>query len=192
MPDQIIDDLATPVTLLQSIAQGDHSAFKELYDLFSVKVYNIVLNYTQHEQDAEEVTQEVFTSIFKHAGSFKGRAQVSTWIYRIAVNKSINHLNRKKRFSFLSLGFGTDETPDFVHPGVLLENKEKAKQLYKAIASLPENQKTAFILSFIEELPRQEVADTMEISLKATESLLQRAKKNLRKKLGDFYQKRRK
>ena len=73
--------------------------------------------------------------------------------------------------------------PDFNHPGIIEENKENAKLMYKAIDTLPDAQKTAFILGFIEEKPRQEIADIMEISLKAVESLLQRAKANLKIKL---------
>lgn len=74
-----------------------------------------------------------------------------------------------------------------MHPGILLENKEKSKILFDFIYQLPENQKTAFILSLVEDLPRQEVADVMEISLKAVEGLLQRAKENLRKKIISDY-----
>lgn len=74
-----------------------------------------------------------------------------------------------------------------MHPGVLLENKEKSKYLFKAIDSLDEKQRTAFILSYIESLPRQEVADIMDTTLKSVESLLQRAKANLRKKIAAIY-----
>ena len=74
----------------------------------------------------------------------------------------------------------------------LPQNKENAIALYQAMECLPANQKTAFILSFIEELPRQEVADIMEISLKAVESLLQRAKSNMRSELEKIYPHRRK
>jgi RNA polymerase sigma-70 factor (ECF subfamily) len=81
---------------------------------------------------------------------------------------------------------------EFEHPGVLLENKENAASLYKAMECLPNSQKTAFILSYIEELPRQEVADIMETSLKAVESLLQRAKSNMRSELEKSYPNRRK
>ena len=75
---------------------------------------------------------------------------------------------------------------------MLLEKRESSKILFQVIDTLPDSQKTAFILSFVEELPRQEVADIMEISLKATESLLQRAKNNLRNKLKNKYPDRRK
>ena len=83
------------------------------------------------------------------------------------------------------------DIPHFDHPGVVLEQKEKARTLFKAIESLPEQQKTAFILSFLEELPRQKVAEIMQVSLKAVESLLQRGKGNLRLRLEDFYEGRR-
>ena len=134
----------------------------------------------------------MFTNIFRNASKFKAEAAVSTWIYRITVNAALNQLKKKKRFSFLRFGTDIPDKPDFEHPGVLLENKENAKNLFKVINTLPDAQKTAFILSFVEGLPRQEVADIMETSLKAVESLLQRGKQNLRKKLEKMYPHRRK
>lgn len=177
--------------ILSSIAHGDAQAFRLLYDLYNEKVFNTAISYLQSEQDAEEVTQDVFTSIYKNAGKFKGQASVSTWIYRITVNTSLNAIKKKKRSSFLSLSSIEYDTPDFDHPGILLENKENARALFKAINALPANQKTAFILSFIEDLQRQQVAEIMETSLKAVESLLQRGKKNLRKILEKTYENRR-
>lgn len=184
--------MSEPRQILQSIVNGDKKAFQHLYELFCDKVYNTAISYVQNEQDAEEVTQDVFTSIFKNAAKFKGKSTVSTWIYRITINASLNVLKKKKRLAFLRFGQVNKETPDFEHPGILLENKESAKALFKIIDTLPNNQKTAFILSFVEELPRQEVADIMETSLKAVEALLQRAKKNLRLKLEKEYPNRRK
>lgn len=177
---------------MSAVATGDRNAFRQLYDLYADKVYNTALSYAQNEADAEEITQDVFTNIFRYAGNFKGESAVGTWIYRISVNTSLNHLKKKKRFSFLKFGDTTTDQPDFEHPGVLLENKENAKILFRVIDTLPDNQKTAFILSYVEELPRQEVADIMELSLKAVESLLQRAKAGLRNKLDDHYPHRRK
>lgn len=184
--------MANSFNLIEAIARGDKKAFQQLYDLFSEKVFNTSLSYAKNEQEAEEITQDVFTSIFRNADKFKGDSAVSTWIYRIAVNTSLNHIKKKKRFSFLKFGESEKDSADFEHPGVLLENKENAKVLFKVIDSLPESQKTAFILSFVEDLPRQEVADIMEISLKALESLLQRGKKSLRDKLEKIYPNRRK
>ena len=178
--------------LMGSLANGDRRAFGQLYELFSDKVYNVALGYTQNEQDAEEVTQDVFVKVFHKAAQFKGEAKVSTWIYRITVNVALNLLKKRKRYSFLSFGKPVKEEIDFEHPGILLERKEDAKVLFKAIHTLPEQQQTAFILSFVEGLPRQQVADIMDTSLKAIEALLQRGKRNLRKSLGDLYYQRRK
>lgn len=178
--------------LIQLIANGDQSAFKSLYGLFNERVYNTAISYAQNQQDAEEITQDVFTTIYRKAHQFKGDAKAGTWIYRIATNTSLNYLKKKKGRSLINLSLDNNDRPDFDHPGMLLERKEQGRALFKVIDTLPDSQKTAFILSFIEDLPRQEVADIMHTSLKATESLLQRAKKNLRVKLIKDYPNRRK
>lgn len=180
--------------LIKSIAKGNKPAYRKLYDSYSLKVYNTALSYCQKIEDAEEVTQDVFTKIFLNASTFKGNSSLNTWIYRITVNTSLNLLKKKKRSSNIFSLFGNEKMDNltFEHPGIILENKEKGAQLFKAIQTLPESQKTAFILSHIEELPQKEVADIMNTSLKAVESLLQRAKGNLRKKLTNLSSKRRK
>lgn len=187
--------------LLALMARGSEAALAELYAVFKNRVYNTALSFLQDTAEAEEVTQDVFVKIYHAAARFEGKSSVSTWVYRITVNQSLSRLsyrNRQKRFGWI-VRFAQEEHPQqpnidiphFDHPGVLLEQKENARMLFKAIESLPEQQKTAFILSFIEELPRQEVATVMDLSLKAVESLLQRAKTNLRKRLDNFFPDRR-
>lgn len=182
--------------LLQSIARGDAHAFKQLYELFKDRVYNTCLSHLQNSSDAEEATQDVFVEIHRSAGTFKSSAKVSTWIYRITVNKCIDRIRyrgRQKRFALISSIFNKDtgkvehDPTEFNHPGIIYEQKEKAAKLFAAINQLADNQKTAFILKQVEGLPQREIADIMELSEKAIESLLQRAKGNLRKILGDIY-----
>lgn len=189
------------IAWIRKAAYGDEQAMASLYAAFSTRVFNTALGYLQNAEDAEEVTQDVFVKIFRSAGQFEGKSTVSTWIYRITVNQSIDrhtYRNRQKRFGKIVRLFGGDsddkpvELPHFDHPGVILEQKENARILFAAIESLPDQQKTAFILSYLENLPRQEVADVMQMSLKAVESLLQRAKTNLRTRLDGFYPDRRK
>ncbi|MBY0433604.1 MAG: RNA polymerase sigma factor [Cyclobacteriaceae bacterium] len=190
----------TDSELIVSIVAGNRSAFRELYDKYKSRVYNTAISYLQSVADAEEVTQDVFVEIFHSAAKFKGQSSVGTWVYRITVNKCLDYLryrNRKKRMGFLASLFGESnelkvDAPHFEHPGVLLENKEKSTYLFQAIDKLPEQQKSAFILSQIEELPQKEVAEVMQLSQKAVESLIQRAKGNLRKELEKFYLERRK
>ncbi len=175
------------IEVIQDIAGGRGQAFKMLYDGYSEKVYNTALSYTKNHEEAEEITQDVFVKIFKSASTFRKESSVNTWIYRIVVNTSLNYVKKKNRFSLFKNTFNSSENIEFEHPGVLMENKENAARLYKAMEVLPASQKTAFILSFIEDLPRQEVADVMGVSLKAVESLLQRAKKNMRSELEKLY-----
>jgi RNA polymerase sigma factor (sigma-70 family) len=167
---------------------------KDIYQLYGRRVYNTAISIVQNSSDAEEITQDVFVEIHKSLEKFKGDASLGTWVYRIAVNTSLDHLRhrkRQKRWGLMTGLFGKDDAPidipDFHHPGIELENKEQAAILFRAIASLPENQKTAFVLSIIEELPQKEVGEIMKISLKAVESLIQRAKSNLRKDLENFF-----
>lgn len=181
---------------ISQIASGSETALEELYNTYAVKLYNTILSYTKNEEDAQELLQDVFVAVFNNANKFAADSSVSTWIYRIAVNKSLDFLRKKnsaKRFGIFTSLYKPDsgevqiEATDFVHPGVALENKEDARLLYQVIDSLSENQKTAFILTQIEGLPQQEVADIMQVTRKSVESLLQRAKVNLKKSLEDYY-----
>ncbi|MEP6616734.1 MAG: RNA polymerase sigma factor [Ginsengibacter sp.] len=181
--------------LIEQLKLKDERAFKTIVDTWQDMVYNTVLGIVQNAEDAEDVSQEVFIQVFESIKTFKGDSKFSTWIYRIAVTKSLDLLRRKKRkkrFAFIQSLFGKNDElindpPDFFHPGIAAENKENAAVLFKAIGSLPENQQTAFVLSKIEGLSYQEVSDVMQMTEASVDSLLHRAKTNLRKKLGDHY-----
>jgi RNA polymerase sigma-70 factor (ECF subfamily) len=186
----------TDQQLLELLVKGNELAFKQFYDRYSSKVYNTLLSYTKNAEDAEELLQDVFLTIYNSASVYRSESKVSTWIYRISVNKSLDFLRKKnsqKRFGIFSSLYRKDtgeiqfEAVDFMHPGVKLENQEEAKILFQVIDSLSENQKTAFILTQIEDLPQQEVAEIMKITRKAVESLVQRAKANLKKELEKKY-----
>lgn len=174
--------------LLQNVADGDGSALRMLYARHAERVYNTALSYLQIEADAEEVTQDVFAKAWRASAKFKAESQVTTWLYRITVNTSLTALKKRQRRGFLgSLSTATNDPPDFHHPGVKLEERETNRALFAAIYRLPDRQKTAFVLSFVEELPRQQVADVMGLTRKAVEGLLMRAKKGLRAGLASDY-----
>ena len=177
--------------ILRRIAEGDEKAFEIFYSTYSEKVYNTALSFTKVIEDAEEITQDVFVRIFKSASKFKQKSSVNTWVYRITINTSINYSKKKKRLRIFTTSDKPTDSIEFNHPGVMLEKKEEAALLFEVIDCLPTNQKTAFILSYIEDLPRREVAEIMKTSVKAVESLLQRAKKNMRVELNNFQSNRR-
>ncbi len=183
--------LESPLSSLPDFRQ-DPAAFRAFYERYKSRVFNVALSYVQRREEAEELTQDVFVEIYQSAEKFGGNAALGTWVYRITVNKCLDFLRyqkRQKRFAALrSLFLGETselrhDPPDFDHPGVGLERQEAARLLFGSIRHLPEAQQTAFILSYVEELPQAEVAAVMGLSRKAVESLLQRAKANLRKQL---------
>lgn len=182
--------------LIERLKNKDNTAFKEIVESRKGMVYNTVLGIIQNAEDAEDVAQDVFIQVYESIDSFKEESRFSTWLYRIAISKAMDHLrrkNRKKRFAFIQSLFGknnelVNDPPDFFHPGVLLENRENAAALFKAIKTLPQNQHTAFILNKIEGLSYQQISDVMKLSVSAVDSLLQRARTNLKKHLTSYYE----
>ena len=176
--------------LIERLKRGDESTFRILVEQYQDLVYNTALGIVQNESDAEDVAQEVFIQVYRSIGSFKSEAKLSTWIYRITTTRALDLLRArksKKRFGLLKRLWETaEESPmeniqDFNHPGVSLERKEEAAQLMTAIAQLPENQKVAFVLHKLEGLSYLEIAEVMGNTLPAVESLMHRARLNLRK-----------
>ena len=90
---------------------------------------------------------------------------------------------RKKHFFWFTVELNENDSIEFNHPGVLIENQEETAFIFSCINELPDNQKTALILNKIEQFPIAEIASVMELSVKAVESLIQRAKTNLLKKI---------
>ena len=183
-------------TFILALRSGDNDAFRKLVETYRQKVFNTAISLMQDHGAAEDISQEVFVTVFRSVASFDERSSLSTWIYRITVNKCLDQLRSRKRqkYSLFSRFFNTnfEETATssgFEHPGIKLEHRETARYLFKAIETLPYNQKTVFVLAHIEELPQKEIAEIMNISVKAVESLLQRARGNLRKKLSALYTK---
>ncbi len=181
--------------LIELVKKKDRIAFKTLVDTWQDMVYNTALGILQNTEDAEDVSQEVFIQVYESIAAFKGESKFSTWLYRITITKTTDHIRkkkRKKRFAFVQSLYGKNndqviELPDFFHPGVHLENKENAAVLFKAIEQLLPNQKTAFVLSKLENLSYREIAEVMNLSEAAVDALLQRAKDKLKNILKNYY-----
>lgn len=182
---------------IERLKKGEQSAYQELLSLYADKVYNTALGLMQNSEDAEDIAQEVFTEVFQSIEKFRGQSRLSTWIYRIAITKSLEEIRareRGKRKGILLSLFGKEElapvsaNEPFYHPGVTLENKEMSAILFTAIRRLPLNQRTAFTLNKLENLNYNELAEVMNVSVSSVESLLFRAKQNLRKILGHYYE----
>ena len=179
--------------LIQGLQTGEESAFRLLVETYQKPVYNTVLNILQDEHEAEDAAQEVFIKVYQSISRFRGDSALSTWIYRISVHVALDKCRRRKsrvKFSQLKNWFGAgDKEPEVTghyHPGIRLENKEKAARLFKAIDALPENQRIVFTLLKVQGLSYEEVCQIMNKKLKAVESLMSRAKLNLQQKLEHY------
>jgi RNA polymerase sigma-70 factor (ECF subfamily) len=175
--------------LIIRLREGNEDAFRELVKAFSDRIYNTVLGIVRNPQDAEDIAQDVFIQVYRSVNSFEENSALSTWIYRIAVNRSLDFLRtkkRQKRFAFITHIFGNNHESErtaieFHHPGAALDQKENAAMLFNAIKKLPEKQQAAFILNKTEGLSYNEIAAIMGLTEAAVDALLQRAKQNLRK-----------
>jgi RNA polymerase sigma factor (sigma-70 family) len=181
--------------LITQLQLGNESAFTKLVDEYQDMVYNTALGIVQQADDADDITQEVFIQIYQSVSSFKGDSKFSTWLYRITVSKALDHekkKKRKKRFGFVQSLFGDNGEEqiypvEFNHPGVQMEKKERANELFNALKQIPDKQRIAFTLHKLEGQSYQEVAEIMNTTLYAVESLMGRAKANLRTALKTYY-----
>jgi RNA polymerase sigma factor (sigma-70 family) len=182
-----LDISISETDLIVLLRQGNEEAFKQVFETYKDRIYNTMLYMLQSPEEAQDLTQDVFVDVFQDIGSFKTNSKLSTWIYSIAIHKALNRQRYKKARKRLGAVLSifnlspVDDAPDFVHPGILLENRELSETLYKAIDQLPEKQKTAFVLRQLEDLSYTEIAAVMQTTTPSVESLLFRAKQNLQK-----------
>lgn len=187
-----------PEEIKQLLKIDKNKAFNLIVQHFGDKVFSNCAYQLRSREDAEDVTQEVFASIFLTLDKFEGNSKLSTWIYAVTSNKCkefIRTKTRKKRLGFLVPLFDekteVNHAPiiDYYNPLIQLEDKEKAKILFDAIEQLAENQKRAYVHSKVEGYSYSEISEMMDLSVSSIESLLFRAKKRLQELLGDYYEK---
>ncbi len=180
--------------LIFRLKKNEDKAFAELIDVFGVKVFNLCISFTKNIEDAEDLTQDIFTKIFQSIHNFKGDASLATWIYKISVNQCYEYLRRNKRLkrtgqkveiSFAEQKISGDVSTD---PEKVLINSEYRIILFNALENLGEKQRMAFSLQHFQGYSYQEIAVLMDVSHSAVESLIYRARQNLMKELETIYQ----
>jgi len=183
----------TEEQIIQGIRNGDEAAFKELVNNYQELVINVCNSFLHNKDDALDVSQDVFIKAYYSIGNFRGQSRISTWLYRIAVNQSLNYIRDRKRkniFSSLDVLFnspGSDPVENLEDEGdnapQKMERQERKDLLFRAIGNLPKKQRVALTLNKLEELPYREVAEIMDITVSETGVLINRAKKTLQKKM---------
>jgi len=165
--------------LIERCARADRHAQKELYDLFSGRMYVICLRYTKSQPDAEDVLQEAFIKVFKNIGSFRGESRLEYWVKRVVINTALNH-QRNKLYQYPMYDI-EDIKQGYNYENILSEFQ--LEDLLKMIRSLPDGCQTVFNLYAIEGYNHKEIASMLGISEGTSKSQFSRARKLLQEKI---------
>lgn len=184
---------------IQRLRNKDRAAFQELVREYKNPLLNVCYGYVKNIDDAEDLTQEVFAEVYKNISNFKEEASLFTWMYRIAVSRSLDELKKRrslKRAAYFKKRIQSEaaeiemnqKSSDLPDPEEDLLQKQQQEFINYCLNELPETQRTAFVLSQQDGFSYKEIADIIEKSLSSVESLVHRSKQNLRKLMEDNYE----
>ncbi|NOU48347.1 MAG: RNA polymerase sigma factor [Bacteroidales bacterium] len=185
------------IELIDIILSGDKNKYAILIEKYQPMVFRVCRGFVFYKEDADDLMQEVFIKVFRALDTFNQQAAFSTWLYRITLNTCLNYKRKTERNQFF-LRFNKLGIRDLKKSETLMSesiqqadqpmiDNQHATQIKQAINRLPEKQQAAFVLSKYEDMPQQEIAQVMNISVGAVEQLLFRARENLRIQLAEYY-----
>ena len=190
--------MSAEAEFIERLKTGDATAFDTLVTRYTGDIYGLLFRITEDAEEAGDLTQETFLSVFKAIKKFRGDADLKTWLFRIAINQSRNRFRwwkRRRREKTVSLDapIGESETPfhetmagNFANPEEKILRREREKFLSQALRDLPENFREAVILCDIEGLSYEEIASVLEINIGTVKSRIARGREELRRKLKDI------
>jgi len=178
-----MDDI--DITLMLGVKAGDIQCFEQLFAKHQKSVLNVIYRYVGNAHLAEDLTQETFFRVYKARESYQADAKFTTYLYRIVTNLCINELKRRK--PLYSLDSSPEHTDNIPAPELhSTEDPELTQRVKAVIAGLLPNQRMAVVLNKYEKLSYQEIAERMDISVKAVKSLLARARTNIKEQLEPY------
>lgn len=168
----------TDSELVRRTKSGELAAFEELVKRHGQALFGFIYRMGGDAAEAEELTQETWVKAWKGIGSFKGRSEFKTWLFRIGMNLAINLKTRRKETEELNEFLPGEEKEE---PARAYQQRHQAEVVKDALAQLPVNQRTAIVLLIYEGMSYKEIAEVIGKSVRAVDSLLVRAKSQLRK-----------
>jgi RNA polymerase sigma-70 factor (ECF subfamily) len=193
MKDQKISD----VGLVNKFKAGNIAAFEEIISRYEAKVMNLALRFTRNQEDAEEVMQDVFTTVYRKIDGFRGQSAFSSWLYRIVVNAAFMKLRKKKQSQTISMEDLAPAVKQYcierdnlatAHSHGVAVTRELQEVLQRAIDKLPDQYRAVFVLRDVDGLSNQETGEILDLSIPAVKSRLHRSRLMLRKKLQRYYE----
>ncbi|WP_162415667.1 RNA polymerase sigma factor [Cyclobacterium roseum] len=153
--------------------------YRVLIETYQKRVYGLVRKMVIIHEDADDVVQNTFIKAFKNIHKFNHKSSLFTWIYRIAVNESLNFLEKKKRWTFFSMEDHHEVMESYLDKSPLVDGDEIQRKLQKAIIRLPEKQRLVFNLRYFEELPYEEISKMTQTSVGGLKASYHHAVKKL-------------
>lgn len=176
-------DAAEDDALMRAVAARDGQAFRQLVDCHAERPYRVAWRMLGDETEAQDVAQEAMLRLWRDAGGWRpGGAGVSAWLTRVATNLCLDRLRRRARILGGEVPERADDAP---LADALIAGDQQRQAVIRALDSLPPNQRAAVVLTYYEDLSNAEAAATMEMNIKAFESLLLRARRALRQLLAE-------
>jgi RNA polymerase sigma-70 factor (ECF subfamily) len=189
---QPLSPAAQDVEWMRQVAKGDMDAFQSLIEVHQARVVGTVAKMLGDDVDSEDIAQQVFIRVWKSAGRYQPTAKFTTWLFKITRNLVFNELRRRKRHPVTPLQHEEDEhffqpvDTAAMSPDASLLDSELNEAVQMAIDALPETQRMAIVLRRYEEMPYEEIAEVLGISIPAVKSVLFRARAELRENLRKY------
>jgi RNA polymerase sigma-70 factor, ECF subfamily len=190
------DKKYTDVQLINRFKNGSLDAYEELIARYSQKAFNLAMRFTRNQEDAEEVLQDVFATVYRKIAGFEGKSAFSSWLYRVIVNAAFMKLRKRKQFNAISLedltpsmrtAYVDQDSPLRVGSTNVTGSREMREVLQNAIDRLPDQYRAVFILRDVDGLSNQEAGEILGLSVPAVKSRLHRSRLMLRKRLQRYY-----
>lgn len=182
--------------LIQGFLGGEQDCYLELVERYTEKAFNLAFRFTRNNEDAEEVLQDVFLTVYKKLGAFEGKSAFSSWLYRITVNTALMLIRKKKQTPSVSIEevsptikeSWTGDSSANSNVDYMTTQHELRAALDHAVTKLPEEYRSIFLMRDVDGLSNQEVGEILHMSVPAVKSRLHRARLMLRKSLQKFYE----
>ncbi len=172
--------------LIERFLNGEEKAFNQLVIKYQKKIYDLVYKMIRNNEDALDLAQEVFVKAYHSLKDFKRQSMFYTWLYKIALNMSLNYLRQKKIRSFVSFFELGESLPSKHNPVEELEKDQLTKAIDQAVLGLPKKQRAIFVLRYYENMPYKEISELLGTSEGALKANYFQALKKLQKKLNPY------
>ncbi|MBY6038037.1 sigma-70 family RNA polymerase sigma factor [Fictibacillus nanhaiensis] len=162
--------------------KSEMDQLSDLMDEYGEEIKRLAFTYTKNWQQAEDITQEIFISVYNNLNDFREQSTIKTWIYRIAINKCKDYVRSWHYTSTLLTNTFYQKSDDLSPEEEYLQNEQK-EQISQLILQLPIKFREVIILYYFKEFSLEEISATLEINLNTVKSRLRRAKKNMETKM---------